>query len=250
MVVDCHIHLHCRGGECQADAVARTLRCMDRLGIDLACVSLGDRLIHQPDADELRRQNEWAADVCGLAPDRFTGFVYASPNHPELSVELIEEFRGRGFRGIKLWVCQLCDHSGNDLICDKAAELGLPVLQHTWFKATGNLPTESEPAHLVALARRHLEVNFIMAHAGGDWERGLRLVKDDPNICPDTCGNDPEAGFVELAVKLLGPERLVFGSDATGRSFASQMGKIIGADISDEHKRLILGGNVLRLMPS
>ncbi|MCE5239625.1 amidohydrolase family protein [bacterium] len=250
MVIDCHVHLMCRPGETQTEAVARTLRCMDRLGIHQACICLGDCLVVQPDADELRRQNEWAASTVALAPDRFIGFVYASPNYPDLSLELIREYRERGFRGIKLWVCQLCDHAGNDPICELAAELGLPVLQHTWFKATGNMPTESEPRHLLALARRHPRVNFIMAHAGGDWERGLRLVQGQPNIIPDTCGNDPEAGFTELAVRLLGAERLVFGSDATGRSFASQLGKVVGADIPEADKRLILGGNLLGLMPS
>jgi uncharacterized protein len=250
LVIDCHVHLLCREGEGQADAVGRLLRCMDRLGIDQACVCLGEQLVVQPDADELRRQNEWATSTAALAPDRLIGFVYASPNHPELSVELIDEYRPRGFRGIKLWVCQTCDHAGNDPICAKAAELSLPVLQHTWHKTTGNMPTESEPEQLLALAQRHSRVNFIMAHAGGDWERGLRTVRRQPNIIPDTCGNDPEAGFVELAVKLLGPERLVFGSDATGRSFASQMAKVTGADISEAHKRLILGGNLQRLMLS
>jgi predicted TIM-barrel fold metal-dependent hydrolase len=240
----------CQPGESQADAAARLLRCMDRLGIDQACICLGDRLVVQPDADELRRQNEWAASTVALAPDRLIGFVYASPNHPELSLDLIQEYRDHGFRGIKLWVCQTCDHAGNDPVCALAGQLGLPVLQHTWFKATGNMPTESEPKHLLALAQRHPQVNFIMAHAGGDWERGLRLVQDQPNIIPDTCGNDPEAGFAELAVKLLGPERLVFGSDATGRSLASQMAKITGADISEADKRLILGENLLGLMPS
>lgn len=249
-MIDCHVHLMCRQGECQADAVGRMLRCMDRLGIDQACICLGDRLVVQPDAAELRRQNEWAASTVALAPERLIGFVYSSPNHPELSLELVDEFVGRGFRGIKLWVCQQCDHAGNDPICEHAARGGLPVLQHTWHKATGNMPTESEPEHMLALARRHPQVNFIMAHAGGDWERGLRIVKDQPNIHPDSCGNDPEAGFTELAVKLLGAQRLVFGSDATGRSFASQMAKVTDADISEDDKRLILGENLQGLMPS
>ena len=112
------------------------------------------------------------------------------------------------------------------------------------------MPTESEPKQLVALARRHPETNFLMAHAGGDWERGLRTVRDLPNIYPDTCGNDPEAGFTELAVRLVGAERLVFGSDANGRSFGSQLAKVTGAEITEEQRRLILSENLLRLMPT
>jgi predicted TIM-barrel fold metal-dependent hydrolase len=55
---------------------------------------------------------------------------------------------------------------------------------------------------------------------------------------------------VELGVRLLGARRLVFGSDATGRSFASQMAKITGANVSPDDKALILGGNLERLMPA
>jgi uncharacterized protein len=227
------------------------IACMDRLGIDRACVSLGNRLVLQPNAEELREDNEWTAGVVAQAPDRLIGFVYCSPNHPELSLELIEEHAVSGaFRGLKLWVCQHAEHRGNDPICARAAELGLPVLQHTWYKTTGNFETESTAEHLVALARRHPDANFIMAHAGGDWERGLRTVRHVPNIHPDTCGNDPEAGFTELAVQLVGAERLIFGSDATGRSFASQLAKVTGADITGEQKCLILGENLERLMPA
>lgn len=251
MIIDCHVHLIPRAGETQAEALAQMLRCMDRLGIAQACLSLGDRLIVQPTADELRESNAWVASAVALAPDRIIGFVYCSPNHPEVSLQQLEQYAVDGpFRGIKLWVCQLCDHAGNDAICARAAELGLPVLQHTWVKATGNMPTESEPKQLVTLARRHPLTKFIMAHAGGDWERGLRTVRYQPNIYPDTCGNDPEAGFTELAVKLVGAERIVFGSDATGRSFASQLAKVTGADLGEDEKRLILGENLLGLMPS
>lgn len=250
MIIDCHVHL-LTDPHALPDAVSHMLACMDRLGIDQACLSLGNRLIVQPTAEELRLSNEWVAKAVALAPERIIGFVYCSPNHPELSLEQIEHYAVNGpFRGIKLWVCQLCDHEGNDPICARAAELGLPVLQHTWYKTTGNMPTESGPKHLLALAQRHPRTNFIMAHAGGDWERGLRLVRQQPNIFPDTCGNDPEAGFTELAVRLVGPQRLIFGSDATGRSFGSQMAKVTGADIGEAGKRRILGENLLRLMPS
>ena len=250
MIIDCHVHILPRAGERLEEAVAHMLGCMDRLGLDQACLSLGNRLIVQPTAAELCESNEWVARAVALAPERIVGFVYCSPNHPEVSLQQIEQYAVCGpFRGIKLWVCQLADHAGNDPICTRAGALGLPVLQHTWVKATGNLPTESEPAQLVTLAQRHPSVNLIMAHAGGDWERGLRTVQHVPNVYPDTCGNDPEAGFTELAVKLVGAERLIFGSDATGRSFGSQMAKVTGADIGDEAKRLILGGNLLRLLP-
>jgi len=46
----------------------------------------------------------------------------------------------------------------------------------------------------------------------------------------------------------LGAERVIYGSDVGGRSFASQLAKVLGADIAESAKRLILGQNLKRLL--
>ena len=51
-----------------------------------------------------------------------------------------------------------------------------------------------------------------------------------------------------MAVRELGPERVVYGSDVGGRSFASQLAKVLGADIPDSAKELVAGGNLRRLL--
>ena len=51
-----------------------------------------------------------------------------------------------------------------------------------------------------------------------------------------------------MAVRELGAERVLYGSDAGGRSFASQIAKVQGADISDDAKRLVFKGNLRRLL--
>ena len=51
-----------------------------------------------------------------------------------------------------------------------------------------------------------------------------------------------------MAVRELGAERVIYGSDVGGRSFASQVAKVIGAEIPDSAKELILGGNLRRLL--
>jgi hypothetical protein len=40
----------------------------------------------------------------------------------------------------------------------------------------------------------------------------------------------------------------LYGSDIEGRSFASQISKVLGANIPDSSRHLILGGNMRRLM--
>lgn len=250
MIVDCHVHLYAASDDEFQPALHRLLTCMDRMEIDRACVCLGRVLRPRPIMRELEQDNRWVAEAVQSAPDRLIGFVYCSPLYPRFSVELMNRYIAEGtFQGVKLWICRYADDPGNDLIATRAGELQAPVLQHTFFKATGNQPGESTPDHLVTLARRHPDTNFIMAHMGGDWQRGLRAVKSTPNIITDTCGGDPEAGAVELAVQLLGEDRVVFGSDATGRSFASQLAKVTGADISDTARKRILSENILRLLP-
>ena len=49
-------------------------------------------------------------------------------------------------------------------------------------------------------------------------------------------------------VRELGAARVIFGSDAGGRSYASQLAKVMSADLSDADRRLILGGNIERLL--
>jgi len=122
--------------------------------------------------------------------------------------------------------------------------MNAPILQHTWLKRDGNEPGESTPYDLVELARRHPQANFICAHTGGDWARGIRIIRDTRNIRAETAGFDPTSGMVEMAVRELGPERVVYGSDVGGRSFASQLSKVLGADIPDSAKELVLGGNL------
>jgi predicted TIM-barrel fold metal-dependent hydrolase len=51
-----------------------------------------------------------------------------------------------------------------------------------------------------------------------------------------------------MAVRELGAERIIYGSDVGGRSFASQLAKVHGANISASAKRLILGENLKRLL--
>ena len=122
------------------------------------------------------------------------------------------------------------------------------IFQHTWFKATGNRPGESTPDDFVKLAERHPKTPLICGHTGGDWELGIRAIQHLPNVYADLAGGDPVAGFTEMAVRELGVERVLYGSDAPGRSFASQLGKVSGANISEDFKKLILGENLKRLM--
>jgi predicted TIM-barrel fold metal-dependent hydrolase len=51
-----------------------------------------------------------------------------------------------------------------------------------------------------------------------------------------------------MAVRELGAGRVIYGSDVGGRSFASQLAKVFGADIPQSAKQRILSENLKRLL--
>ena len=63
----------------------------------------------------------------------------------------------------------------------------------------------------------------------------------------DVGGNEATNGYTEILVKYVGAEHVVYGSDASGRSFASQLSKILGADLTAAEKDKILSTNVQRV---
>ena len=134
-------------------------------------------------------------------------------------------------------------------LIERIIDLNGIVMQHTWFKTGGKQgPGESTPSELAELAAKYPEQKFLCAHAGGEWEQGIRAVAGSPNVLVETSGFDATAGFIEMAVRELGAERIVFGSHLPSRSLGTELGKVVGAEISDHDRKLILGENYRRLL--
>lgn len=247
---DCHTHLIGIPGETPEARLGNLLECADRMGISRVCLFMGmAEKGFEPTPEEFRRDNDEALRALKQFPDRAFGFVYLNPKHTQASLDEINRcIRDGPMVGVKLLAAEHCNQPTLDPIVELATALKAPVLQHTWLKITGNLPGESTPMELAELAARHPKATLICGHSGGDWELGLRAIRPHPHVYADLCGGDPTAGFTEMAVRELGAERCLFGSDVGGRGFASQLGKIFGADIADSAKRLILSGNLKRLL--
>jgi predicted TIM-barrel fold metal-dependent hydrolase len=229
--------------------MAQLIRYADRMGIDRLVLSLGVPLVENPTPEQVRDTNNQVLEVLRQWPERAVGLVYLNPNYPDFCLEEFDRcVRDGPMVGIKLWVAKRCDTPDLDPLMERAASLGAIVFQHTWLKAGGNQPGESTPFDVAALAGRHPRTSIICGHTGGDWERGIRVIRSLPNVPIGIAGSDPTAGFIEMAVRELGAERVLYGSDVPGRSFASQLSKVLGAEIPIEAKRLIAGGNLRRLL--
>ena len=229
--------------------MSELLRYADRMGVERLVVFMGMRWSRDPAPDELRRQNDDVLRAIAHWHDRAFGFVYLSAKHVDASLDELERCVANGpMVGVKLWIAKRCDDEQIDPIIRRASELNAVIFQHTWLKTKGNYPGESTPMDLAEMSKRHPKAKLICGHSGGDWERGIRAIRSQRHVAIGIGGSDPTAGFVELAVRELGAERVIYGSDIGGRSFASQLAKVHGAEISERDKRLILGENLKRLL--
>jgi uncharacterized protein len=246
---DLHCHLTGLPGLTSEERAGHLLRYADRMGIERLCVYMGLRFLQNPAPEQLVQQNNEVLRALAAFPDRLFGFVYLSAEHIEASLAELERCVAKGpMVGIKLWVAGRCNDPVLDPLIARAAELKALIFQHTWIKTGGNYPGESTPDDLVALAKRFPTVPIVCGHTGGNWHLGLRAIRDQGNLYADLAGSDPTAGFTEAAVATLGAGRVLYGSDAAGRSFASQLAKVHGAQLSDGVKQQIFFDNLHRLL--
>ncbi|CAG5016910.1 hypothetical protein DYBT9275_05662 [Dyadobacter sp. CECT 9275] len=190
----------------------------------------------------------------------FSGIIPIDPGFPEESCRKMEEWIENGpcigikyVGGNQLGVT--CDHPNNDMIIEKAVSLKAVIYIHTWIKTGGpanviggdNLPGESAPWHVARLAKRFPQVNMICGHAGGDWELGARAIRANENVYFEFSGADPQSGSVDLAVKELGTDRIVWGGHGPSRSYSTELAKILDADLKFEERKKLFGGNYRRL---
>jgi uncharacterized protein len=250
-IIDCHIHFQCPDGVYDQAAVDRCLRLADDAGIDrmVYLFNLGTGGV-DPSPDDIRTSNDLGMRLVDNHPDRFIGFCYLNPAHdPAFTLAEIERCVADGpMQGIKLWISVRATDPRLDHIMERSVELDVPVLHHAWYKATEFTFNESTPAGIADLARRHPRVTIIMAHLGGGGWRGVRDIQPCPNVVVDTSGAQPQDGLVEYAVRELGADRVVFGSDWPLRDVAVQRARIDGAELGDTEKDAILGGNMARML--
>ena len=252
MYIDIHTHLEGPGAQPAEEEMVRMRGLAQRHGIGRV-VALGNLIAvggANPTPDEITTVNSNSLGAMARHPDFFLGFCYLNPSHREEFIlgELERCVVKGGMRGIKLWVAVKATDRCHDPLLRRAQELGLPLLYHAWYKQTEQGASESTPAEVADLARRFPQVTIVMAHLTGDGERGVLDIADCPNVLIDTSGGQPEAGLVEYAVRKLGANRVIYGSDWPIRDFGVQVGRVRSAKLSEAQRELILHGNAERVL--
>jgi len=243
MVIDFHGHTGGNESNGMKDDPALMIRTLDAAGVDKACLF---NCFHPTG----RPGNDLTARFVAMHPDRFIGFAYVSPIIPpdEMRAELTRAFDELGFIGIKAysnyfpWGYSAPQY---DPIYEFANERGAPVIFHT------GVEPKSRPALLAEFAPRFPNAYFVAGHSGNMPEgraEAIAAANAHPNIYLETCSTYRTPGAIEELVNGAGAERVLYGSDQPLMDPRPQIGKIITADISDEAKRLVLGGNARRLL--
>ena len=148
-------------------------------------------------------------------------------------------------RGIKLWVATLCDDPLVDPVARLALQYDVPILAHTFYKATGMLPYESRAYHAAGLAERYPRLRLLVAHVGANVYDAVRCLAPYPNVFVDISGSIFRGDDLDYAVERLGAERVLFGSDMPG-SFESCYGQVYGAALTAEQREDVFHRNAAR----
>lgn len=241
-VIDYHGHVGRWDPLGMKDDPKLMLHAMDSAGIDKSCVFN----IFHPDGTT---GNDETARFVARHPDRFIGFAYVSPMMPERMVpELTRAIDELKFPAIKLYPPYTLWPFNQPQwfpIYEFADERGLAVLFHT------DGDELNRPRYLSEIAPQFPNAKFIAGHSGNVVEpraEAIAAAQAHPNVYLETCSTYRTPGVIEQLVNEAGADRVLFGSDTPLMDPRPQIGKIITADISDEAKRLVLGGNARRLL--
>ena len=243
MLIDIHAHLW--DGAFDKNK-AEILKACELYNIDKVYISsLGG---FYPDEEEIEMLNGETYKFMCEAPDKIGGFCYINPQHSDCLDVLKRGIEDCGMSGMKLWVATYCDDPRVYPLVEKCIEYGIPVLVHAFHKSIGQLEYESEGIHVAHLAEMFPESKIIMAHMGANCHRELKPVRSLKNVSVDICGSLFRRDDVDYANKLIGAERILFGSDMPGASFLVNYGQVEEADLSANERSLIYYKNALKLL--
>jgi len=220
------------------------------------------------------------ATAVSLYPDRFYGFFIANPTAPDGVERVQKALAGGRLQGVCLFPAMhrypVQDPRVRPVFETAAAHPGAVVFVHCGVLTVGvrrklGLPSlfdmrYSNPIDLHAVALEFPTVNFVIPHFGaGYFREALMLCDLCPNVHLDTSSSNswtryqPESLDLKTvfrkALEVAGPQRLLFGSDSSffprgwhAQIYESQIQALYELEVGAEQARLILGGNLERIL--
>lgn len=239
-IIDMHGHLG-RFNFCIPDLSPQSVvHAMDRLGVArIVCSSMRSMGMH------VESGNREVARAMQAYPGRILGYASLWPAEPQDARDEAQRCFDQGFVGLKLHNSSGFAYTdpGFGAALELADQSRRLVLLHTWGQ-------DGEFDQVRELAARYPQAAFVLAHAGAnatEQEYGA-LAHEFENVCLDLCMSAAPRGIVERLVAAAGVNKVVWGSDALFLSQSHQLGKVLGARVSDDDKIAILSTNAQRIL--
>ena len=243
MIVDGHVHW----GEWKPEregwpgASLATIRdAMDRSGVDGAVLMPTD----------LGDNEGLAAALEAYDRSGFHLFAWLDPHQPDRTLAFLEDRKQR-VDGLKIHPSlerlKVTDPAWTPFF-EVAEARRLPVIVHC-----GRWQEMASWRFCVEVAERHPEAAVIIAHLGGDLptlqQECAREVAERnlPNLYLGT-ESIREYYSLRIALDLVGPERILFGSDYPLGWPGAYLQVLEGSGPTEDERRLVLGENLLRLL--
>jgi uncharacterized protein len=258
-LIDVHAHFH--WADSRADFArynASRLRAGELLGITWHVASiLGTWGRQSPtyfaSPADVTAGNDAMYEIADGESSRVRAFVHVNPNHTELALREIERGVRRGAIGVKLSASRRANDPLVDTIASDAGRRGLPVLHHVWQHRQREWPMQeaSDARELCELAARHPGTNFILAHigGGGDWAHTLPVLREHPNVFPDTSGSGMDRGMLDQYLDALGAERLLWAADLTLCTGLAKLRALEVIGLTDDEMDAVCWRNAERIFP-
>jgi predicted TIM-barrel fold metal-dependent hydrolase len=259
MIIDAHIH--CSGGERDDDV----LRSLDEAGID-AAVLLAPFLspgFSLDDPSSLVRANEGLAQLVRGHTERLIGFAVVDPRDPEAPSHLRRAIDTQGLRGVKMVPTGWYPYDAHvQPVFAEAHRLGIPILFHSGIFIDGRSGRFCRPSFFEVL-RDFPGLKVTLAHLGWPWVDeaiAVGLIDRINGVAADAAMFRFDISFgppppyrleaMRLALQVLGPASLQFGSDCflpcSGAHIRERMGwveKLLDSlDVDQQSRDLIWGG--------
>jgi predicted TIM-barrel fold metal-dependent hydrolase len=241
MLIDAHVHFGIpeEGPQVHTPLTNPTdvqLKSMEVAGVD-ACVIMP--MMMMTDYDYL-------ANAVKEYPDKFIPVPLVDPWHFKDIKGAVRHFiEDMGMCGIKLRPTgqrfNIDDYYFLGPLYEICSELEVPLTIHTGDDVA-NTPLQCQD-----IATRYPKLTLVMAHAGWrtlTWQ-AIEAAKNCPNIILDqTAGHSLQ---LKRALEVLGPERIIFGSDAPYMDVRVEIVKVKTAVHDARAQKLILGENVKKI---
>lgn len=189
---------------------------------------------------DMRQGNEETRKLLDQHPS-LRGYVVCDPRDLAGSVQQMEHyFQDRRFVGVKLY----CPFGGNmatarmQALLDEVARFGRPTLIH--------MDEGGSPYGGVRQACTR-NPNLVIIKAHGDDAEGARQVFDLPNVYFEFCGSGINPGRIRRSMDVLGPERILYGTDAQLFSPWFEYGAYLDAFRTEEEAEMVLRQNPRRI---